>query len=179
MKDEYTLVFDDTTIDYWITSDLHFAHKNILQFDNRPFVDIKHMEKTLINNWNKVVKENDVIFYIGDLSFGSPGYTRSILDRLNGIKYFIKGNHDKKDNIKLFKEYGTLLLPIHKIEINKQRYILSHYPIESWEGMNTSQKTIHIHGHCHTEISRYVKNRHNVATNLRGYMPVDFPTYVK
>lgn len=35
--------------------DLHFGHKNILAFDNRPFKNIEEHDEYIMNNWNKTV----------------------------------------------------------------------------------------------------------------------------
>ena len=48
-------------------SDLHFGHKNILGFDNRPFVDIEQMNNELIRRWNSVVSDGDVVYVLGDM----------------------------------------------------------------------------------------------------------------
>lgn len=34
----------------WVTSDTHFSHKNIIEYCNRPFKDIYHMNETLVKN---------------------------------------------------------------------------------------------------------------------------------
>jgi len=172
MKEYNTLNFNNLNINYFVYSDTHFGHKNILKYDNRPFLNIKIHDEKLISNWNKQVGEDDVIFFLGDFALSSKWYMYSIMERLNGIKYFIKGNHDKKDTIKMYKEYGKLLLPIQKIVIYKQVFILCHYPIESWEGRN-AQRSIHIHGHCHTENTKKFENRYNVSANRVDYIPVN------
>ena len=33
----------------WFTSDTHFGHANVLHFTDRPFGDIAHMNRALIN----------------------------------------------------------------------------------------------------------------------------------
>ena len=48
-------------------SDLHFGHKNILAFDNRPFFTLSEMEETLINNWNNRATKNDEVYILGDM----------------------------------------------------------------------------------------------------------------
>ena len=39
---------------YYI-ADMHFGHKNVLRFDNRPFADTELMDEVLIHNWNERV----------------------------------------------------------------------------------------------------------------------------
>ena len=50
----------------FFTSDLHFGHKNIIKFDNRPFFDVSDMNKELIKRWNNKVTKDDVVYVCGD-----------------------------------------------------------------------------------------------------------------
>ena len=50
----------------WFTSDLHLGHRNVIRFCNRPFADEKGMGKSLIENWNNTVGDNDIVFALGD-----------------------------------------------------------------------------------------------------------------
>ena len=43
---------------YYI-ADTHFGHKNVIRFDNRPFVDTGLMDEVLIRNWNERITEDD------------------------------------------------------------------------------------------------------------------------
>ena len=78
----------------FFTSDLHFFHKNIIRFDNRPFTSVEEMNETLIRNWNRKVKKDDLVYILGDISWGNDEETCAIFARLNGRKVLIKGNHD-------------------------------------------------------------------------------------
>ena len=51
----------------WFTSDLHLGHRNVIKFCNRPFENEKEMNEKLIENWNSVVDEKDIIFVLGDI----------------------------------------------------------------------------------------------------------------
>jgi len=53
------------------------------------------MNEALVANWNKVVGPEDTVYYLGDFSFGNRDKTIWILNRLNGKKILIRGNHDR------------------------------------------------------------------------------------
>lgn len=82
---------------YFLTSDLHFDHANIIKYCKRPFKDVDHMNWELVRRWNERVKEEDIIFHIGDFGF-DKGY--KWYPKLNGQKYMIQGNHDKNNRVK-------------------------------------------------------------------------------
>lgn len=51
------------------------------------------MDEALINNWNSVVKKNDIVFDLGDFAFAPNWRWKEVLERLNGYHYLILGNH--------------------------------------------------------------------------------------
>lgn len=53
----------------FFTSDHHFGHKLIIDFESRPFSGVEEMNRTMIENWNSVVGEGDTVFHLGDFSF--------------------------------------------------------------------------------------------------------------
>lgn len=55
------------------------------------------MDHALIQNWNKVVSEDDIVFHLGD--FADKSKWRQIANALKGKKYLIQGNHDRSDDI--------------------------------------------------------------------------------
>lgn len=78
------------------TSDQHFGHANIIEYCNRPFVDVLTMNEALVERWNAVVDADDEVFVLGDVAMRVvPDNTLSYVSRLNGTKHLIAGNHDK------------------------------------------------------------------------------------
>jgi calcineurin-like phosphoesterase family protein len=116
-------------------ADTHFCHTNILKYDNRPFMSVEEMDKAIISNWNKVVNSNDTVFILGDVSWYSraSGKTSGILDKLNGYKVLIRGNHDNRlsaIDVKCFVEIKDYMeFTDHSIGANNASIVLSHYPI--------------------------------------------------
>ena len=72
-------------MNYFI-SDLHLGHKNVLKFDNRPFID----------NWNSKVNDNDDVYVLGDISWHNATKTIEIFKQLKGRIHLIQGNHDNR-----------------------------------------------------------------------------------
>ena len=151
----------------YITSDLHFGHKNIIVYENRPYKDVSEMDQKLIEIWNKKVKEDDLVYILGDFSFYDGDGTNNILKQLNGKKILIVGNHDnkflkdKRFNKELFEEIADK----KSIKRNKTKIYMSHFPMADWN--NRAEGSIHFYGHLHTmqnEVSEYM-----LQLRLKGY----------
>lgn len=80
----------------YFISDTHFNHSNIIEYCNRPFNDIKEMNDTLINNWNSVVKKDDIVYHLGDFALADEEKLKELYSKLNGTIILIRGNHDGK-----------------------------------------------------------------------------------
>jgi len=111
----------------WFTSDPHYFHRRILELSNRPFANLEQMHEVLIENYNKVVGPGDTVIWVGDCFFGPKVKSKEIMDRLNGKKILVKGNHDQSDTRMIdigfdFVCHGmTLFIRGHGVE-------LKHYP---------------------------------------------------
>jgi hypothetical protein len=81
----------------YFASDYHVGHHNVIRFDGRPFGSVEEMHETLIKNWNSVVQDKDIVFYLGDFAFKDKGEAKWFRDQLKGKIYFIMGNHDEMD----------------------------------------------------------------------------------
>ena len=81
----------------YFTSDLHLGHNAVINMQNRPFVDADEMDRVLIANYNSVVHKNDTVYLLGDICFRiGVDKANELIASMNGKKYLIKGNHDKK-----------------------------------------------------------------------------------
>lgn len=151
-------------------ADTHFGHKNIIEYENRPFKDIYEMDKIIINNWNKTVKAQDKVFVLGDFSFYAKEKTNEICNKLNGIKTLIKGNHDDNSN-KYYFNCGFENVIEYPIIFN-EFFILSHEPIY----INSNMPYGNIFGHVHGNKTYcdYTAQSFCVSIERIEYMPIEF-----
>lgn len=149
----------------WFTSDQHFFHNNIIHLSKRPFSSIEEMNDALIDNFNSVVKSGDQVYHLGDFSFADKEQTTKIFNRLNKCQHhLIRGNHDKDQVEKLpwnwVKDY-------YELKINGSKFVLFHYPIQSWNG--AYRGSIHLHAHSHHKIGSKNLRRVDVGVDGPGF----------
>lgn len=138
----------------WFTSDLHLSHKQEFLWGPRGFANQHEMNEALVENWNKVVKPNDVVYDLGDIALTDPNEALIYLKRLNGKHYWIYGNHDTKKKINYFIDEVPSLYDIGyawTIEVDKHSFFLCHYPTltANFDSKKFSQHVIGLHGHTH------------------------------
>ena len=75
----------------FFTSDTHFGSKRHLELSKRPFKNVDEMDRGIIQNWNRQVNINDVVYHLGD--FGNF----DIIKSLNGKIILILGNYEKDE----------------------------------------------------------------------------------
>ena len=176
----------------WFISDTHFGHKNmcygVSEWENkvantRPFNSLEEMNWAIVNSINNYVKEDDILYHLGDWSFGGIENIWNFRKRLvcKNI-YLVPGNHDhhiKKNRILpnchnpsvyvednpeslLYRQVPAqdlfnMLPELTTITYKKKLFVLSHYPLEQWEDMDKG--SIMVHGHCHHTIDDCEMNK--------------------
>lgn len=144
----------------YFTSDFHLFHNNILKLDNRPFDNLDEMHKVIEESWNEVVKSQDIVIYLGDLSFAKKRdeqVVEELLYSLNGTIHYVMGNHDdyrvipKNKRFESIQDYLELRLT-HMVDGKRVEtlFCCMHYPIYSWNKAHHGSYLIH--GHCHMNL---------------------------
>lgn len=126
-------------------ADMHFGHKNVIRYDNRPFDSIEEMDKAMITLWNETVGDNDVVYILGDFSWYKEEKTAFILGCLKGHKVLIKGNHDHISP-KVARHFDRIC-EYAEIKDGEEKVVMSHYPMPFWNGQHIN--SIHLYGHVH------------------------------
>lgn len=162
----------------FFTSDLHFGHKNIIKYEDRPFSSTEEMDEYLIYKWNSKVNKNDEVYILGDFGFVSGARANELLDRLNGRKFLIRGNHDHsflkdkkfdKTKFEWIKDYAC-------INDNGKVVCMFHYPIAVWDRQHHG--SIHLYGHIHSNKDNHhplvvhLDNAYNVGCDVHNFEPV-------
>lgn len=133
----------------FVCADLHFGHKNIIAYENRPFATVEEMDEKLIENWNAVVSPQDIVYVLGDVGFAGKKRLYSLVSRLNGRKVLVLGNHDRCHSPSWWeKEIGFNVAeagPIVALYSGKLIF-MSHEPPEDMSDTGLFYMYGHVHG---------------------------------
>jgi len=138
----------------FLTSDTHFGHAGVCRFTHedtgvkiRPWDNPDEMDEAMVKAWNETVGPNDKVYHLGDVVMSRKSLP--IMNRLNGDKILIRGNHD------IFKDedYAPYFRSLRGVHV-MNGMILSHIPLHE---ASLGRFGVNIHGHTHT--NRVLKAR--------------------
>ena len=168
----------------WFTADTHFSHTNVIKYCNRPFEDAHHMNKVMTDNWNSVVRPNDIVWHLGDVGFCGPDKLVQILKRLNGKKHLILGNHDHRS-----KKSQAFLDQFESVQdgfVNTTlqdsgetyRMTLCHYAMRTW--YRSCHGTWMLYGHSHGRLPESACYRSmDVGVDANNFTPISIREVAK
>lgn len=160
----------------YFTADWHIGHANVLEMDSRPWSTTEEMHEGLIKNFNYLVPEHGITYFLGDMGLCSGNLLRSVITRLNGTKILIRGNHDGN----IFSMYHAgfdVVIDKAQITIGKNIVTMTHCPLkgvfredvtgmrgvpddhtDNWHGESKNKDRFsiedfgqfHLHGHIHS-----------------------------
>lgn len=170
----------------FVTADTHFGHVNILKYENRSSYlnvnNIKEHDQKLINNWNELVTDKDLVIILGDFSFYKGIQTMNILDQLKGDKLLIEGNHDciYLENKIFDKTKFVGIYDYLEIKYKNQNICLMHYPIAHFKHMDKEVNPyVMIHGHIHSNAYQVPPRTFNAGVDINDYKPVKLDDAIK
>jgi calcineurin-like phosphoesterase family protein len=142
----------------YITSDTHYGHKNIVRGTSewtdksrcRPFDSIEEHNAVLVENINRTVGENDILYHLGDWSFGGADNIRLFRSKLRcKTIHLILGNHDHhiERNTNGSQYYFSSVQHYKETVINKQRIVMSHFAMRVWNKSHHGSYMLYGHSH--------------------------------
>jgi len=167
----------------WFISDTHFFHEKVLTFKDDAgklirgdkFSCVEEMNEIMVERWNARIKPGDKVWHLGDVVLGVEGkdyktIVHTLLNRLNGHKDLVIGNHDKIKNAILHNHFHRMeLWKVYNHSDQQAPFTLSHIPLRIDQMRGGS--CINVHGHIHQnmiEDPRYI----NVCVEHTNYAPV-------
>ena len=73
----------------YFTADIHFYHENIINHTKRPFKNADEMNRKIIDNWNNIVKANDEVYILGDVTMKGASNANTVLSQLKEKIFYI------------------------------------------------------------------------------------------
>lgn len=129
---------------------LHFGHKWLAQY--RGFQDEFYHDEHLIEQWNSVVHKRDLTYILGDITMETDQWYYQ-LDRLNGRKIVVLGNHDRHQDVKELLKYVESVAGM----IMYKGFFLTHAPIHPNE-VGFCRGNIHAHIHHENKLEDVIVN---------------------
>ncbi len=125
----------------YLIADTHFGHVKMLEYCDRP----PDFDQRIINQWQATVSPQDIVYVLGDVTWGTQGQLQTIMAGLPGTKILIRGNHDRAHTNNWFIQAGFAAV-LEKAQVSG--VILSHFPVELSE-KEIEYGLINIFGHFH------------------------------
>lgn len=137
----------------WFIGDTHFGHRGILTYSGefRPYKTLEEHDEALIENWNKLVADDDKVYHLGDFCLNRSAL--AIGKRLKGRKILVMGNHD------IFRTQEYLDAGFERVQgaLQFENLILTHIPVHP--SQLEHRFFANVHGHLH---------KHRVLVPLTG-----------
>lgn len=146
----------------FFTSDTHFCHN--LMATGRGYSCYEKMNEDIINKWNSIINKKDIVYHLGDFGFKSRiDNLKHIRYRLNGKIILIVGNHDIKNRIHT-QPWWTDVKALYSLKINKEIYVLCHFPMRVWD--KSHYNSAHFYGHVHTGFNFHTQYVHGKSIDV-------------
>lgn len=154
-------------VKFWFTSDLHLDHANIVKYCNRPFRNVEEMNRAIINNWNEVVRPEDIVYVLGDFALTKKEKIAWFRSELQGYVILVKGNHDRSTKQMLEAGFDEVW-PHGVMDFDDRQVYVRHIPNYNWSPYTKGD--VHLCGHVHEKWKRK-GDMINVGVDQWGFTP--------
>jgi len=157
----------------FVTSNLQLGRPNAIKKYKRPFKDVEEMNRSIIQNWNRVVSNSDIVYHIGNFAW-DPKIAQDSISALNGTIRFIEAEHDEAimflDEKQMLPKDSKVVEQIEVLEDFEST--LSYWPMQAWPKKDLGYYSI-IGYSSDKYKSDPKKHIINVCADLWDYTPQD------
>ena len=162
----------------FVTSNLQLGRPAAIKTYKRDFKSVDEMNDALINKWNSIITNKDVVYHLGNFAL-DPKTAQDALLRLNGTIYFSLGEHDKAietlSEKNLFRPGVSIVKCLEELpELNS---VISYWPLGTWP---KKTKNYSIIGYPGKKFKSNPKSKIiNVSTDLWNNEPQDLERIIE
>lgn len=163
------------SLPFWVISDTHFFHKNIVEYEPVRKTLAQDHNQVMVDNWNNRVENQHTVLHLGDLALGQKQEFEAVAPVLQGKKFIVLGNHDKRAK-SWYQEMGFCIVPSFVMDFGEWKVLFSHYPDDEKKFV-CYPKHLNVHGHVHSK-TRDDKRLINVSVEVQNFQPQSIETLV-
>lgn len=135
------------------SSDWHLFHKKIQEYCpySRKGDTPEQMTEMILENISAQTRPGDVIYNMGDVSFGTFDQTLEALSKIKKMRvahHLVLGNHDhriRKDQV-LQSKFDSIS-DINTVSVGRQVIVMCHYPMSVWDRAHYNSWQLFGHSH--------------------------------
>jgi len=165
----------------FFTADTHFDDHHAIQYFNRPFRSVGEMNAVMVEKWNSVVSESDIVYHLGDFTLDDIHHFTEWVSQLHGNIKILPGSHDQpwlRDSVA--SERVQVIAPLVSLEFpeimagkDPQVIVLCHYSMQVWDRCNYG--AWHLFGHSHGKL-KGIGLSFDVGVDCTGFTPLSLQT---
>ncbi len=168
----------------FFTSDTHFDDEFAMEYFNRPFKSVDEMNAVMVERWNHVVADDDLVYHLGDFTPQDLSHFTKWTHQLRGSIRILPGNMDRLWLQDFVASAKVLVIPpLISLAFEKvgtigqpQVIVLCHYSMQVWERSNHG--AWHLFGHTHGKLKGIGKS-FDVGVDCTDFVPLSLDQVAK
>ena len=120
----------------FVTGNQQFGRPNAIKKYKRPFNTVDEMNLALVDAWNSVVSDNDIVYVLGNFAW-DPETAEIALKELNGTIVAIGGEYDKSisELVTISSISNDITYFDNSIDVQHDaKMVFSYWPLSEWQG---------------------------------------------
>jgi len=156
-------------ISYWITTDTHLGHKEMIQYCGRP----EDFEQKIFKNMQKCMNPDDIMIHLGDVCMKNESFWHEKLIRhAPRTRWLVRGNHDSKSYVWYTRNGWSFAGETFSLIYRNKHILFSHkpYPIKDFD--------LNIYGHFHNNpVKKWEPHLKAILTNKHYLLVIEDTHY--